>query len=258
MTPIFDSLSHPTLTGKWFQSKHDARFESLFASCEKNHIIQTFAVGMHTVEAYNHEDFIARCKTNPVLVPIAGMNPHCEDIKAEVKYIKSLGYRGVKLHPRFGNFDLASDKEKLVHVLDACYEEGLIVLLCTYLATSTERFPTTDPYWSLVEILKSAKKAKVVLLHGGITRVLLYADLVRFNKNLILDLSYTLIKYLGSSVEQDIKYLFQTFDQKICIGSDHPEFSQEELRAVAESLSEGISQEKKENIFHRNLSRFIS
>ena len=33
----------------------------------------------------------------------------------------------------------------------------------------------------------------------------------------------TMQKYRGSSIEQDIKFLFRTFDERICIGSDHPE-----------------------------------
>ena len=62
----------------------------------------------------------------------------------------------------------------------------------------------------------------MVLLHGGDVQLLRYAELVRFNANLILDLSLTIMKYAGSSLDADLSFLFREFDRRICIGSDHP------------------------------------
>ena len=53
-------------------------------------------------------------------------------------------------------------------------------------------------------------------------------------------------------------YLFKTFDQKICVGSDHPEFSLKETRDRLELLSHDIAFNKKENFFYKNLASFLN
>jgi predicted TIM-barrel fold metal-dependent hydrolase len=72
-----------------------------------------------------------------------------------------------------------------------------------------------------------------------------------------MDLSMTMMKYEGSSIDQDIRFLFRSFDRRIAIGTDYPEYSLERVRARFEYFSEGLPQEKKENVAHRNLSRFL-
>jgi hypothetical protein len=44
-------------------------------------------------------------------------------------------------------------------------------------------------------------------------------------ENYLLDLSMTMMRYKGSSIELDIKFLFENLDERICIGSDFPEYS---------------------------------
>src|SRR5205085_2428141 len=91
-------------------------------------------------------------------------------------------------------------------------------------------YPEKDPLYSLVSILKQVPEARVVLLHGGDVRLLQYSELVRFNPSLLLDLSQTLMKYPGSSIDMDLRFLFQSFDRRICIGSDFPEYSLRDVK----------------------------
>jgi predicted TIM-barrel fold metal-dependent hydrolase len=256
-TPLFDSLTHPTLSGKWLNSCKKANFDKLTEEMYSSNVVKACAVGLSGVEGYEHEYFANECKKYESLIPIAGISPHVDDINYEIKKIKSFGFKGVKLHPRFGNFNLSDQKNELIKIFKVCKKNDLVVFLCTYLSCSIERFPMIDPYWELVEIVKKSPETKVVLLHGGTSRLMEYADLVRFNPNLLLDLSYSIIKYEGSSMDLDIQYLFKTFDQKICIGSDHPEFTFEKLRERAEYFSREISVDKKENIYYKNLMNFL-
>ena len=64
-------------------------------------------------------------------------------------------------------------------------------------------------------------------------------------------------KYRGSSLDQDIKFLFKNFDERICIGSDYPEFSQNELIKCFKYYSKNISKKKRENIAFNNLNNFF-
>jgi predicted TIM-barrel fold metal-dependent hydrolase len=121
-----------------------------------------------------------------------------------------------------------------------------------------DRYPVADPFYSLVKVIKQAPDTRVVLVHGGDVEILKYAEIVRFNDNLLLDLSMTITKYQGSSLDSDIKFLFRNFDRRICIGTDHPEYSHKLLRERFEYFSEDVPVDKLENIAYRNLRKFLS
>ena len=257
MIPIFDSLTHPTCDGAWLGRKGVGSFFDLHKSMEKNLYVGACVVGLPGVGEYEHSKFARECKKYPKMVPIAGLSLNVSSLEKELISIKDLGFRGIKIHPRYGNFDLEKDKESIIEILNLCNKLDLIVMFCTYVANRISLMAETDPYRQLISIIRKSPKTRIVLIHGGLYRLLEYADLARFNENIILDLSYTLLKYQGSSLDHDIKYLFREFDRRICIGSDHPEYSLSSTRKRAEELSEGISPEKIKNIFYRNLENFL-
>jgi predicted TIM-barrel fold metal-dependent hydrolase len=208
------------------------------------------------VEGYSDEAFARECRRHHRLVPVAGFNPeHTNSIAGEMRRLRALGYSAIKIHPRFTGMDLTSPK--LGHILASAAAHDLVVFFCTYQHCGIARYPVEDPLFSLVRALKAAPKAKVVLLHGGDVQLLRYAELVRFNENLLLDLSLTIMKYAGSSLDADLAFLFRNFDRRVCIGSDHPEYGHRELRVRFEELAAGVAQEKAENIAFKNIVSFI-
>jgi predicted TIM-barrel fold metal-dependent hydrolase len=256
MIPIFDSLAHPTLSGSWLHSGKDARFATLAASLEGAGYLGAAAVGIWGVEGYRDETFIEQCRRHRTLVPVAGFNPgHKGSLTTEMQRLRALGYKAIKLHPRYTGLELAGPK--LGQTLAAAAENDLLVFFCTYQHCAIERYPSEDPFFSLVRALKAAPEAKVVLVHGGDVELLRYAELVRFNPNLILDISLTIMKYAGSSLDADLSFLFRGFDRRICIGSDYPEYSHRELRTRFEDLAAGIASDKAENNAFRNIAMFM-
>jgi predicted TIM-barrel fold metal-dependent hydrolase len=256
MIPIFDALAHPTLSGRWLASGKDARFATLADALQAEGYLGAAAVGIAGVESYSDEAFIAECGRHPGLVPVAGFDPaHSGSIAGQMQRLRALGYTAIKVHPRFTGIDLAGPK--LGQTLAAAAAHDLLVFFCTYQHCGIERYPLEDPFFSLVRALKAAPKARVVLVHGGDVELLRYAELVRFNANLILDLSLTIMKYAGSSLDADLSFLFRKLDRRICIGTDHPEYGHAELRARFEDLASGIARDKAENIAFRNIVAFI-
>ena len=256
MIPIFDTLAHPTLTGRWLASGKDASFEALAASLHSAGYAGAAAVGISGVEGYADTPFIEQCRRYRGLVPVAGFNPgHEGSVGVELQRLRGLGYGAIKIHPRFTGMDISGTA--LGEALAAASELELVVFLCTYMHCGIERYPVEDPFFALVRALKAAPNARVVLLHGGDVQVLRYAELARFNPNLILDLSMTIMKYEGSSLDADLHFLLRHFDRRICIGSDHPEYGHAELRARFEELGRGIGGEKAENIAFRNIATFL-
>ena len=255
-TPLVDSLVHPSLNGTWMNKPADAGFDVLISGMRAAGIAKACAIGMWGMDGYKHGAFIAACHRHPELIPIAGYKPtDASAIDAELAQLKQLGYRGIKIHPRFSDIDI---KSSIVgEVFKGARDHGLVVFYCTYMHCALERWPDADPFLSLVQGLKAAPSTRVVLVQGGDVELLRYMQLVRFNENLLLDLSHTLLKYPGSSIDLDISFLFRQFDRRICIGTDWPQFSCIQLRERFEHFAAGLDEDRRLNIASRNLLRFL-
>ena len=256
--PIFDSNAHPTITGRWPTKNRDASFSLLSQQINREEVIGASAVGLWNTESYNHISYANSCKLYDKMVPIAGFSPkNNSSIKEELTKLRELGFKGIKIHSRSCNSDLMLDKNQFIETFKYAAELDLIVMYCSFLSIEIGQFPSSDPYWDLIEILKECQETKVIIVHGGVTRVLLYAELVRFNPNLLLDLSFTIMKYRNSSIDNDIKFLFSTLDQRLCLGSDFPEYTIKDVRDNALRLADGLPVEKIENIFFKNIMNFL-
>jgi predicted TIM-barrel fold metal-dependent hydrolase len=129
-------------------------------------------------------------------------------------------------------------------------------MLCTYFYNISFK-NRRSPIEALSDLLYDIGDSKVLLMHGGSVRLMEVIEIVRSSNNALLDLSFTLCKYEGSSVDLDIQYAFKQFDRKICIGSDYPQFELSRFRKRFEQFSSGINKDKAENIAFRNISEFI-
>lgn len=254
--PILDSLAHPTLSGNWLGKEQTATFKKLEKDLQNANFKGACAIGMADLADYSHEPFFKECQAYPNLIPIAGFNPiKSQNIETELTHIAQLGFKGIKIHPRFSKIN--PTEFNLIPTFKKAADLNLTVFYCTYMHCGLAHYPSQDPLYSLVHLLKNAPETKTILVHGGDVQVLRYAELARFNPNLLLDLSLTILKYEGSSVDADIQFLFKKFDRRICIGTDFPEYSPQQLRTRFDHFSKDLTLEKKENIAWRNLATFL-
>ena len=253
--PIFDSNAHPTLSGKWVNGREGITASFLIAQMESSDVRRACAVGMYGVDGYEDEAFIKMCHQSERLVPIAGINPDViSDPEEKIEKILQLGFRGVKIHPRLCNISL--DSPQLKNLLSVCTVKKLPVFLCTYYWEKGDSLRKNN-YDALVELISVYDELPLVLLHGGVHDILKLSEVVRYYPNTLLDLSFTILKYEGSSLDLDIEYLFHQFDRRLCIGSDQPEFVYPDLRRRFEYFSRDISEEKARNIAYRNITNFL-
>lgn len=259
--PIFDSLVHPSITGNWIMPGYSQRnrIDDLLIEMETNNICNAFAVGMNTIGGYNENNYseFILSKTDKLL-PVAFFNVNEEkdasSVIEKIKYLKSKNYRGIKLHPRIGNFNLQNPL--LPAIIKEANDQQLVVLLCTYFYENSEN-GIYNNLGNLLKLLIQIPNEKIILMHSGAVRLLEIMELARSFKRILLDLSFTMCKYEGSSIDIDIQYLFNSFDQRICIGSDFPEFSIEQMRLRFNSFARNISEDKAKNIACNNLLQFI-
>jgi predicted TIM-barrel fold metal-dependent hydrolase len=199
---------------------------------------------------------MAECRKYGNLVPIAGLNPTVALKQPEIfSCLASYGFRGVKIHPRYSQWE--PDGEALGHLFNLANQAGLVSFYCTYQFGPAAAMFQRDPLYMLAHAVALASDSRVVLVHGGGVELLRYAELVRFNSNLLLDVSLTLMKYAGSSVDWDLRYLFSHFDRRVCIGSDHPEYRHRHVAQRFSELTQGVSTHKAQNVGSSNIINFL-
>lgn len=258
---IFDSLTHPTLNGNWISPEYSkkGRLKDLLDQFESNNVYKSFGVGMEGIGGYNEDTYSEYIvsQTDKVL-PIAFLNvndfTNIPSIISRLSDIKKKKYFGIKLHPRLGNFNL--NHPFIPEIIKAANDQQLIVMLCTYFYDIHEN-STENSVEHLLQLMVKIPSEKLLLLHAGTVRILETMEIARAFKNVLLDLSFTLCKYEGSSLDLDIQYMFDNFDQRICVGSDFPEISITKMRERFNKFTENIDFTKATNIAYKNLEEFI-
>jgi len=251
----FDSLVHVTRDGRWISRGHDAGIQRLNAELERANVSRACLVGLAGV---TDNDYLMECARSAPgrFVPVAGVDPtrHADaDTSAAVKAIARAGFRGLKLHPRLNAYD-PLDPRCLATIREAS-GRGLVVLLDTLFRQRGR--PTAHAADIVDRLANACPDARIVLLHAGGPALMEVAEVVRLQPGLMLDLSFTLIRYAGSSLDADIRWTMQNLDQRVVIGSDMPEYTPADAFARAEELADGLPVEKWTNIAHLNLDRLF-
>ena len=258
---LFDSIAHPTVTGTWFNKTHDNTFENLSREYLQHGITGACAVSLPQISTGELEAYYAKCTAQKDLTmyPVAAINFNEPDFEKKISDIKDIGYTAIKIHTRLSKIDLDTDIEKLKVLFRLCEKHDLTIFFCTYYHTSIEYTPLHPLSYYLISLLKSAPKVKIILLHGGDVSLLQLSQLARFNANILIDLSYTFLKFRDSSLSMDILFLMQHLDKKICFGSDYPEYSIPVFKQEVDRLSVQINDEEKiKNFRYRNIMSFLN
>lgn len=260
--PIFDSLTHPMPDGSWLDPRFDGRNTgaALREEMEQYQVPAVLAVGMGPkIGGYREEAYPDFVRTEiPGAHPIAFFDfPERESetsLRSRLEKIAALGFQGIKIHPRLASIDYTHPN--LPTAIAMADQLSLPVLLCTY-NYEKGRPCAGNALDDLLALIRPNGEAKIVLLHGGVFHALELSEMIRPYPNVLLDLSFTLCRFAGSSLDLDIRYLFHHFDRRLCVGSDSPEFGLAELRQRFDHFSDGLSEEKSRNIAHGNLQRLF-
>ena len=254
---FFDSLTHASRSGAWLDADHfDASVSRLLNEAAA---MGPYKACLVNIAGYSDNDELADIAAShpDLFVPIAGIDPSAfsehRDIDSELRSIKDQGFAGIKLHPRLNDFDPLDSH--CLHTIQQAGRIGLVVFIDTLFRQRTRT--VSHPADIIDKIAFTCSDSRIVLLHGAAGAMLDIYETVRMRSNLLLDTSFTLMRYAGSSVDDDIRFVFKTLDQRTTVGSDFPEYSLADARRQIDILSEGLPRERLENIFHRNLERFL-
>ena len=255
---FFDSLTHVTRDGSWCGEKRcDASLSKLLQDMDEGGVYRACLVAI--ADFVDNEIIIeSACAYPDRFVPIAGLNPRTlptlRRVEAVVAELAAQGFAGIKLHPRLNGYDPLDPK--CIAAFDAAAEHGLVILLDTLFRR--RGLATTNAPDTIDHIANACPDTRILLLHAAGSSMLDLFEIVRANPNLMLDFSFTIMRYAGSRLDDDMRYLFSTTDQLITIGSDFPEYPPAKILERFRLLSEGIEAHRVENILYGNLERLFS
>jgi predicted TIM-barrel fold metal-dependent hydrolase len=184
------------------------------------------------------------------IVPLPSIHPDYNDFRDEIARIKDLGMKGIKMHPQYQGFRLDEDRAMPIYEALAAHD-----LLLTIHAGFDIAFPD-DPSASpdkTARIIERFPELRIVACHFGGWR---QWDEVRQHlagKDIYFETSFT----IGDLPEERILELIRLHSEdRIVFGTDSP--WRDQAKSVEEVKALPISDELKENIFHKNAERLLA
>ena len=204
-------------------------------------IVQSVATTKTQVRKIN--EFIAsEVASHPdTLIGLGTMHPESDDIAADFEHLKSLGLKGVKLHPDIQGFKI--DDYRCLKIYELCERDGLPILM----HTGDYRYDFSNPN-RLIPILKIYNGLTIVGAHFGGWSIWEEASNDLYDiKNLYVDCSSSL-SYIEPRISAEIIKRYGT--DRVLFGTDYPLHSPVKEMEILTSL--GFSDADYEKIFSKN------
>jgi predicted TIM-barrel fold metal-dependent hydrolase len=170
--------------------------------------------------------------------------------------VKEEGFGGLKLHPRLQRHSVIDDR--VIALVRHAGGLGVPVLI--------DAFPDGD--WLIeghrpvhyAQLARACPDTRLIVAHMGGHHVIDMMMLAKRTPNMLLDTSFSLLYYRGSSVPADLVYAMRSmrFD-RILYGSDYPDRSvPDTLEASIELLREhGLTDDQLDRILYSNARRVL-
>lgn len=207
-------------------------------------IVQSVATTKAQVRKIN--EFIARevAEHPDTLVGLGTMHPESDDIPGDFEHLKSLGLKGVKLHPDIQGFKI--DDYRCLKIYELCERDGLPILM----HTGDYRYDFSNPN-RLVPILKIYTGLTVIGAHFGGWSIWEEASKELYEiPNLYVDCSSSL-SYIPAETSADIIRRYGT--DRVLFGTDYPLHSP--VNEMNILLSLGFSDDDYRKIFSENAKK---
>ncbi|MCH5303496.1 MAG: amidohydrolase family protein [Ruminococcus sp.] len=185
-----------------------------------------------------------------------GIHPECENIREKLRFIKSSGFRGIKLHPDYQ--EMYIDDEKFYELIKTAVELDLYVTIHAGVDVSYSDDVHCTPKRSrkLIDRIYGDNKniePRIIFAHlGGID---MYDDVEKYlvGQPVYFDLAVILSMAEKEQVERIIK---THGADKILYASDFPWSDLKSNVSLMNSLD--ISSEEKELILHKNAEKILN
>ena len=216
------------------------------------------AITLHlNFQPWSLDEFADAISTSKILKSYINLEPKkTECSKLFFEDIISMGFIGIKLHPRLHDFTL--DDPKTIDLVRMAGFFSLPVLIDAF-PDGSFLMSGFDPL-SYSNLALKCPNTKIIWAHMGGYKVLDFLMLSKRLPNVFLDFSYSLLYFEGSSVVQDIIFAMKSLKfNKVFYGSDYPD------RSINVSLNKtleifynyGLREEEIKKIMGENIKNFF-
>ncbi len=255
---IIDAHTHIHPDPRGFGPTKDASAEALVAGLQAAGIAKAVVLA---IEPDMGNAYVAdKCAEHPELIGFASLDPlKPESVTADLNtYIRSGRMHGVKLHPRRQGFTIEHVRET-IQLVEQVAELKVPILF--------DAFPYGDTYYKIQEVrlihevAQAVPQADIIMAHTGGIHVMDALMVVKGNRNVVVDVSFTPFWFAGSTVYADLLFVLRKLGaNRILHGSDSPEVPVG--RAVEDTLSLcdqiGFTEADRSLIFSGNIQRLLS
>ena len=207
-------------------------------------IVQSVATTKAQVRKIN--EFIARevAEHGDTLIGLGTMHPESDDIAGDFEHLKSLGLKGVKLHPDIQGFKI--DDYRCLKIYELCERDGLPILM----HTGNYRYDFSNPN-RLIPILQIYTGLTVIGAHFGGWSIWDEASKKLCDMpNLYVDCSSSL-SYIEPELSAEIIRRYGV--DRVLFGTDYPLHSPQKEMGILLSL--GFSNDDYKKIFSENAKK---
>ena len=242
---IFDAHIH--LNDEKFPEAKKAAL-SLNKELRENNVAKAVVIHLN-IQKWTVNEFLNATKKYKNFITILNINPKDKKIKVKLhKFFKNKLFKGIKLHPRLGNFNL---KDKNVVKLLKYYQKYNLPVIIDAFPDGDFMMNNFDPL-DYAYLAKKFPKIKFVWAHIGGHYVLDFLMLSKRLPNVQFDFSYSFLYFRESKILDDIIYAFKNLKfERVMYGSDSPD------RTVKKTINYTIKILKKNKINNKQINKLM-
>lgn len=185
----------------------------------------------------------------PKLISYGGIHPDSEDYKGQLNTLKSMGFKGIKLHPDYQGVFFNDIRYK--RIVSYATELDMMVLVHAGLDVGMPNPIHCTPKMS-DEVIRETESDKLVLAHLGGFNLWDEVEELLVGRDIYMDMA-VIPEYIED--EQFVRIVENHGSDKILFGSDSPWSGQKE--SVEWLQRQALTDEEKENIFWNNAMKIL-
>ncbi len=184
------------------------------------------------------------------IISFAGIHPLCDDIDGKIALVKSLGIKGVKIHPDYqGTF---IDDEGYIEILECAKKYDLIVVTHSGIDDGYVDEPVRCPPERVAKVIKQVEHEKFVLGHYGAHKQWEQVLDLLVGENIYFDTAFTL-----HEINEDLfkKILSKHGEDKVLFATDCPWRDIKDDVEIIKSYK--LGSEIQDKIFYKNACKLL-
>ncbi|MCX7766678.1 MAG: amidohydrolase family protein [Candidatus Sumerlaeia bacterium] len=217
----------------------DGKISSLLKSMDRWGIEKSIICCIAT-KPTQFDSIFSWCQTiqSERIIPFPSLHPADTKFRERILQIKNAGFKGIKLHPYYQDFDI--DEERLFPIYNEICDQNLLLVLHTGYDFAFPRIPRADPL-KILKLKERFPELKVITTHLGS-----WDDWGAVEKYLIGKEIYTEISFSLDYLPPELAKKMILSHPKHCIlfGTDSPWTDQGKTLALLKNLALGEELER--------------